>query len=68
MKRKKEGDYGWGTFYTFMNMENWNLLKLSQEGEWGKREINGGGAEPNQGTIYVCMEMSQCHPCITILY
>jgi hypothetical protein len=26
MKGVKEGEYGWGTCYTYMNMEHWNLL------------------------------------------
>jgi hypothetical protein len=33
-------------------------LKSFQEGEWEKREINEGD-EPNWGTIYVYMEISQ---------
>jgi hypothetical protein len=24
-RKIKEGEYGWGTFYTCMNMEHWNL-------------------------------------------
>lgn len=31
-------------------------IKKIDEGKW-KREINGGN-EPNWGTIYICMEMS----------
>jgi hypothetical protein len=27
MKRVMEGEYGWGTVYTHMNTEHWNLLK-----------------------------------------
>jgi hypothetical protein len=44
-----------------MNMAHWNLSKSFQEGEWEKREFNGGD-EPNYGTIHVYMEMSQWNP------
>jgi hypothetical protein len=27
MKRVKEGEHGWGAFYTCMTMEHWNLSK-----------------------------------------
>jgi hypothetical protein len=51
MKRLKEGDFGWGSFYTYMGMEYRNLLKLFQR-KWKKRENNGWN-ESKQGTIYV---------------
>jgi hypothetical protein len=28
MKKVKKGEYGWCIFYTCMNMEHWNTLKL----------------------------------------
>jgi hypothetical protein len=31
-KTLKEGEYGWCTFYTSVNMEHWNLFKSPQEG------------------------------------
>jgi hypothetical protein len=33
----------------------------------GKRE-NNGGSDPNWGTLYACMEMSQQNRCATIIY
>jgi hypothetical protein len=39
-------------------MWNKETCQSCREGEWERRE-NNGGDETNQGTIYVCMEMSQ---------
>jgi hypothetical protein len=49
-----------------MNMECSNLSKLLEEGKWGKAE-NNGGDEPNQGTLYLYIKVSQQNPCITII-
>jgi hypothetical protein len=34
----KEGEYGWCTFYTRMNIEFFNLLKSVYEGDWHRKE------------------------------
>jgi hypothetical protein len=57
VEESKEGECGWCIFYININMEHWNLLKSPQEGEWGKRE-NNGGDKPIWDVIHVYMEMS----------
>jgi hypothetical protein len=42
-------------------MEHWNLLKSFLEGEWKKKEYNGGD-EPNKDTKYAYEEISQQNP------
>jgi hypothetical protein len=41
MKRVKEGEYGWGTFYTSMNMEHWIWSHLKKGNGVGGRLIEG---------------------------
>jgi hypothetical protein len=42
MKKLEEGEYGWCTFYTSMNMEHWNRFQSFYDGEWCEEENNGG--------------------------
>jgi hypothetical protein len=58
MKKVKKDKYGWCIFYTRINIEHWNLLKLFYEREWGWRESNGED-ESNQYITYVYMGLSQ---------
>jgi hypothetical protein len=51
------GEYGSGTFYVTMNMTLKPIKVILRRGR-GKRE-NNGGDEPNWGTLYIYMEMSQ---------
>jgi hypothetical protein len=52
----------------FLHMYEYETLKLVKIMlRRGKRE-NNGGSDPNWGTLYACMEMSQQNCCATIIY
>jgi hypothetical protein len=52
-----------------MYIYNWNPLKLFEKGGEGEREwkCNGRGVLV-QGTLYVCMELSQWDPLQWLMY
>jgi hypothetical protein len=58
MKRVKEGKYTWGTFLYKYDYGTLKPVKDLKEKELEKREKKGG-EEPNWGTIYLYLEMSQ---------
>jgi hypothetical protein len=56
-ERVNKGEYGWGTFYAYMKMEHWNLLKVILR----RVVVEDGGYEGDEqtGAIHMDMEMSQ---------
>jgi hypothetical protein len=52
-----EGEHSANIVYTYMSMENWDLLKLFYE--WGKEDkMNDGGVN---STIIYCMNFYKYH-------
>jgi hypothetical protein len=61
MEREDEYECDRCTLYTCMKREHWNLSKSFKLGGNSMRETDSGD-EPNQGTLYAYMELSQQNP------